>query len=238
MKLDDHYALLKQKFPNLTCGVDMPQLDVQKSELISVAKELAENTQYLFTQLSDLCGVDYLDYGSSDWATESTTATGFSRACSDGRRSTWQGPRFAVVYHVLSIENNQRIRLRVMLDEDDLDIPTVTEVWPAANWYEREAFDLFGINFVGHPDLRRILTDYNFEGHPFRKDFPLQGEVEMRYDATLQKCIYEPVTIQNRVLVPRVIRNDSRYVDKQVTAEENPEQETQSENNDKGQADA
>jgi NADH-quinone oxidoreductase subunit C len=217
MQQADLLVALKRDFAHVTQALDMPCIELQKSELLDGAKKLAGDT-YNFKQLTDLCGVDYLHYGATDWATDSTTATGFSRARSPDVASSWQGQRFAVVYHLLSLDNNQRVRLRVMLDESDLDIPTVTEIWPAANWFEREAFDLFGINFVDHPDLRRILSDYNFSGHPLRKDFPLQGEVEMRYDATLQKCIYEPVSIQNRVVVPRVIRSDSRYLDRKEEA--------------------
>jgi len=120
-------------------------------------------------------------------------------------------PRFATVYHLLSISNNHRIRLRVRLEEQDLLVPSVVSLWPAANWFEREAFDMFGIMFKGHPDLRRILTDYGFVGHPFRKDFPLIGNVEVRYDGNLKRVVYEPVSIEARVLEPKVIRHDNRY---------------------------
>ena len=121
-------------------------------------------------------------------------------------------PRFAAVYHLLSITNNQRLRIRVFAENDNMPvIPSVISVWASADWYEREAFDLFGILFAGHPDLRRILTDYGFVGHPFRKDFPLIGHVEMKYDAEQKRVIYQPVTIEPRVLVPRVIRDDGRH---------------------------
>ena len=122
----------------------------------------------------------------------------------------WDKPRYGVVYHLLSRAFNQRLRIKVYLEPEPV-IPSVNNIWPSANWYEREAFDLFGVVFDGHPDLRRILTDYGFSGHPFRKDFPLIGEVEMRYDAEKEQCIYEPVSIQERVLVPKVIRQDNRY---------------------------
>ena len=138
----------------------------------------------------DVCGVDYLDYG---------------RESATGPR---KGPRFAAVYHLLSLRHNRRLCLRAYLDDESPMIASVTGIWNSANWYEREAFDLFGIVFEGHPDLRRILTDYGFIGHPFRKDFPLIGHVEMRYDAEKQRVIYEPVSIEPRVLVPRVIREE------------------------------
>ena len=140
-----------------------------------------------FEQLIDLCGVDYSTYG-------------------DGR---WEGPRFAVVVHLLSVTRNQRVRVRTFCPDDDFPvIDSVIDVWPSANWYEREAFDLFGIVFEGHPDLRRILTDYGFIGHPFRKDFPLSGHVEMRYDPERRRVVYEPVTIEPREITPRIIRED------------------------------
>ncbi|TSE21455.1 NADH-quinone oxidoreductase chain 5 [Tepidimonas alkaliphilus] len=141
-----------------------------------------------FEQLIDLCGVDYSTYG-------------------DGR---WEGPRFAVVVHLLSVTLNQRVRVRTFCPDDDFPmIDSVVDVWPSANWYEREAFDLFGIVFEGHPDLRRILTDYGFIGHPFRKDFPLSGHVEMRYDPERRRVVYEPVTIEPREITPRIIREDA-----------------------------
>ncbi len=127
------------------------------------------------------------------------------------RRSPSEKERFSVVYHLLSLTNNQRLRIKVNLRESDLVIPTVVNIWPSANWFEREAYDLFGVFFTGHPDLRRILTDYGFVGHPFRKDFPLSGYVEVRYDAAQGRVIYEPVDIEPRILVPKVIRNDERY---------------------------
>ncbi|HMM24793.1 MAG TPA: NADH-quinone oxidoreductase subunit C [Pseudoxanthomonas mexicana] len=141
-----------------------------------------------FEQLIDLCGVDYADYG-------------------DG---AWEGARYAVVVHLLSLSRNQRVRVRVFCPDDELPlVASMVELWPAANWFEREAFDLFGIVFEGHPDLRRILTDYGFIGHPFRKDFPLSGNVEMRYDPTQQRVIYQPVSIEPREIVPRIVRDDS-----------------------------
>jgi len=152
---------------------------------------LRDSSALRFTQLSDLCGVDYRDYavaGSNE-------------------------QRFAVVYHLLSMEHNQRLRVRAFCKDDDFPvIDSVVEIWPAANWFEREAFDLFGIVFSGHPDLRRLLTDYGFVGHPFRKDFPISGNVEMRYDPEQQRVIYQPVTIEPREIIPRVVR-DEQYGD-------------------------
>jgi NADH-quinone oxidoreductase subunit C len=164
---------------------------VKAVDLVDVCTGLRDSAGLRFEQLLDLCGMDYSTYG-------------------DG---TWDGARYAAVYHLLSVELNQRIRVRAFAPEDDLPIlPSLTQVWPSAGWYEREAFDLFGIVFTDHPDLRRILTDYGFVGHPFRKDFPLSGHVEMRYDPDQQRVIYQPVTIEPREIVPRVIREEN-YAD-------------------------
>lgn len=174
--------------------------------------------EFGFEQLMDLCGVDYAKYGQTDWQTEEASSDGFSRAVQTTTQpnnlsnNLWQKPRFAVVYHLLSIQHNCRLRVKVFADNDDLPkLSSVVPIWRSADWYEREAFDLFGILFEGHPDLRRILTDYGFIGHPFRKDFPISGYVEMRYDPEQGRVIYEPVSIEPRVLVPRVIRQDNRY---------------------------
>ncbi len=187
---------------------------ISPEHLRAVVHALRDEEPFRFDMLIDLCGVDYLNYGVSQWQTKSTTATGFSRAVdAQGLEVfSWKQPRFAVVYHLLSTVYNQRMRLKIFLPQDPPIIDSVHDIWNSANWYEREAFDLFGILFKGHPDLRRILTDYGFVGHPFRKDFPLIGQVEMRYDATLQRCVYEPVSIQPRTLVPKVIRDDNRYI--------------------------
>lgn len=165
-------------------------IEVPRDKIVDVCTRLRDDTELGFEQLIDLCGVDYSEYG-------------------DG---TWQGERFAVVYHLLSLSNNHRIRVRTYLDDDFPLVSSVIDVWAAANWFEREAFDLYGIIFDGHPDLRRILTDYGFVGHPFRKDFPLSGNVEMRYDEEKKRVIYEPVSIEPRINVPRIIRDDHRYV--------------------------
>jgi NADH-quinone oxidoreductase subunit C len=189
-------------------------LEINKVDWLSRATMLRDAEPFLFVSLMDICGVDYLHYGQSEWQTESTTATGFDRGV-ESKKSlnmpVWEKPRFAVVYHLLSLQHNHRLRVRIFLDNEPPMIASVVSIWPAADWFERETFDLFGIWFDGHPDLRRILTDYGFIGHPFRKDFPLIGEVEMRYDAHMGRVVYEPVSIEPRTLVPKVIRVDNRY---------------------------
>ncbi|MBT3506049.1 MAG: NADH-quinone oxidoreductase subunit C [Piscirickettsiaceae bacterium] len=184
---------------------------VAAEQIITVCKTLRD--EFGFEQLMDLCGVDYSTYGGSAWLTKTATDQGFSRAvdASKNTESVDDGYRYAVVYHLLSLQHNQRLRVKVRLDADSPIIDSVTAIWESAGWFEREAFDLFGILFDGHQDLRRILTDYGFIGHPFRKDFPLIGNVEMRYDADKKRVVYEPVSIQERILVPRVIRDDNRY---------------------------
>jgi NADH-quinone oxidoreductase subunit C len=166
-------------------------LVVKPDDLVETMIILRDDSALRFEQLMDVCGVDYSDYG-------------------DGQ---YQGPRFAVVYHLVSLTHNQRLRVRVFTADDELPvIASVVNVWPSANWFERETFDLYGIIFTGHPDLRRILTDYGFIGHPFRKDFPLSGNVEMRYDPDQQRVIYQPVTIEPREIVPRIVREEN-YAD-------------------------
>ena len=160
---------------------------VDQKNIISILQCLKNTPTLEFNQLIDLCGVDYLEYP----------------------KGAIQDKRFAVVYHLLSIKNNSRIRVRAFIDNNDFPvIETTTALWPAADWYEREAFDLFGIMFLDHPDLRRILTDYGFVGHPFRKDFPMIGKVEMRYDPSQKRVIYQPVTIEERNNVPRIVRDE------------------------------
>ncbi|MDP1603637.1 MAG: NADH-quinone oxidoreductase subunit C [Legionella sp.] len=187
------------------------------SQIKALLNQLKRHPSFAFDQLIDLCAVDYLYYGEYDWETESASESGFSRGVEarEIRAYVLDKPRFAVVYHLLSTTLNQRVRVKVFLDEKNLIIPSVHDIWKGANWFEREAYDLYGILFENHPDLRRILTDYGFIGHPFRKDFPLSGYVEMRYDAHLKKVIYDPVDIEPRTLVPKVIRNDNRYLDNQ-----------------------
>ena len=181
-------------------------IEVEIGELVGILKTLRDDDEFMFEQLIDVAGVDYLTYGLDEWATNEATAEGFERGRQEQPASQWQKARYAVVYHLLSVTLNHRIRVRVFVEEDSLLVPSIVDLWNGANWFEREAFDLFGILFDGHPDLRRLLTDYGFIGHPFRKDFPVIGELEMRYDEEKQQCIYEPVTIEERILVPRVIR--------------------------------
>ena len=182
---------LGESLASMTDALGEVTVVVRSSDLVQVCEALRDAPGLRFDTLLDLCGVDYSGYG----------------------EGAWSGARFAVVYHLLSVELNQRVRLRTFASDDDLPVlASVTGVWPGANWYEREAFDLYGIAFTGHPDLRRILTDYGFVGHPFRKDFPLSGTVEMRYDPDQQRVIYQPVTIDPREVVPRVIREE-HYAD-------------------------
>ena len=183
--------------------------------LLAVCRTLRDAPELRFEMLMDLAGVDYLHYGRDDWETQEATRTGFSRARFAQQSATPEplgAGRFAVVYNLLSITHNQRLRLTVKCpDTAEPVLDSVVDVWAGANWFEREAFDLFGILFRGHPDLRRILTDYGFIGHPFRKDFPLSGNVEVHYDPDRQRVVYKPVSITPRVLVPKVIRHDNRY---------------------------
>jgi len=187
---------------------------VAPQALVETATCLRDAPGLEFGMLVDVAGVDYLTYGMDEWKTRSATASGFSRGVVRGSPpvSPDTPRRFAAAYHLLSLSLNHRLRLRCYPEAGDPPrLPTVNDVWPAANWFEREAFDLYGILFDGHPDLRRILTDYGFIGYPFRKDFPLSGQVEVRYDADQRRVIYEPVDIEPRTLVPKVIRDDHRY---------------------------
>ncbi len=191
---------------------------VSADALLGVMQALRDEPAFRFEICIDVCGVDYLQYGRAEWKTEQATRSGYSRGVNrltsgsaDARDSH---RRFAVVYHLLSVSLNQRLRLRVFCADPDMPtIDSVTSIWASADWFEREAFDLFGIFFEGHADLRRILTDYGFVGHPFRKDFPLSGNVEVRYDPEKQRVVYQPVSIEPRTLVPKVIRHDNRYDD-------------------------
>ena len=196
-------------------------IEMAPDTLLDVATALRDEPDFAFEILIDVCGVDYANYGRDEWATEESSASGFSRgveAATAGRlpavtddlvvEKPRQSKRFAAVYQLLSISKNRRLRLKVFAPDDDLPvIPSVIAVWNSADWYEREAFDLYGILFDGHPDLRRLLTDYGFVGHPFRKDFPLSGNVEVIYDAEKKRVVYQPVSIEPRVLVPKVIRS-------------------------------
>lgn len=199
---------------DVTVAYDEVTVECEVANLKTLMRELRDVNVFSFDQLIDLCAVDYLLYGEYDWETDSATENGFSRGVErqEARAYAFDKPRFAVVYHLLSTQKNHRLRVKVFVDEAHLIVPSVHHLWKGADWFEREAYDLYGVLFDGHPDLRRILTDYGFIGHPFRKDFPVSGHVEMRYDAKLQKVIYAPVDIEPRVLVPKVIRNDNRYV--------------------------
>jgi NADH-quinone oxidoreductase subunit C len=183
-------ATLGDKLVSVKTELGEVTVVAKAADLLSVATTLRDTPSLAFAQMLDLCGMDYSAYGGN-----------------------WDGARFAVVYHLLSLTQNWRVRLRVFATEDDFPVvDSVIGVWPSANWYEREAFDLYGIIFEGHPDLRRILTDYGFVGHPFRKDFPISGNVEMRYDPDQQRVIYQPVTIEPREITPRIIREEN-YAD-------------------------
>ena len=180
-------AALGEQCVSATTALGELTIVVKAEHLLAAAAKLRDSPELKFEQLLDLCGMDYSHYG-------------------DG---SWGGQRFAVVYHLLSLSYNCRLRLRVFAEEDDFPVlASVIDIWPSANWYEREAFDLYGVMFTGHPDLRRLLTDYGFIGHPFRKDFPLSGNVEMRYDPDKQRVIYQPVTIEPREITPRIIREE------------------------------
>lgn len=178
---------LGQKGAKLTERLGELTLEVSASDYLSVARELRDHGELAFEQLIDLCGVDYSTYGNQPWPRE----------------------RFAVAVQLLSISHNWRLRLRTFCPDDQFPVlDSLIDIWPSVDWYEREAFDLFGIVFRGHPDLRRILTDYGFIGHPFRKDFPIHGHVEMRYDPEQKRVVYQPVTIEPREIVPRVVREE------------------------------
>jgi len=184
-------AALGDKIVSVTEALGEVTLVVKAEHLLAAGAILRDDAALKFEQMIDLCGMDYSDYG-------------------DG---AWEGARFAIVYHFLSLAHNRRVRLRVFAPDDAFPVvESVIDLWSAANWFEREAFDLYGIMFTGHPDLRRLLTDYGFVGHPFRKDFPLSGNVEMRYDPEQQRVIYQPVTIEPRVITPRIVREEN-YAD-------------------------
>ena len=184
-------AALGERLQSVTLALGELTAVVKAADLTAACTTLRDDPALSFEQLIDLCGMDYSDYG-------------------DGAH---EGPRFAAVYHLLSVKHNLRLRLRCFAPDDDFPVlPSVLPLWSSANWYEREAFDLYGIMFTGHPDLRRLLTDYGFVGHPFRKDFPISGNVEMRYDPDQKRVIYQPVTIEPRVITPRIVREEN-YAD-------------------------
>ena len=224
---------LGQKVASVTDARGELTIEVLPENWLAVATQLRDDPELRFEQAVDVCGVDYLSYGEVEWDTTDVSAEGFSRGVegegpgrfrwSDRPHPPHLPRRFAVVVHLLSIAHNRRLRMRAFCVDDEVpSVPSLIGIWAGVDWFEREAFDLFGILFEGHPDLRRILTDYGFVGHPFRKDFPLIGNVEVRYDPEKKRVIYEPVTsIEPRVLVPRTIRDDSRY--EQAAAEQKAE---------------
>ena len=200
---------LKQKLSkafgkkNVSESLNELTLNIKSEDVLEVCQKLKDEFQ--FEILMDLCGIDYLTYGDSDW-NGNASSSGFGRARQAQQSTNQKEQRFGVVYHLLSVSTNQRLRVKALLSSENLMIQSVTKIWNCADWFEREAFDLFGILFENHNDLRRILTDYGFVGHPLRKDFPMIGEVEMRYDEELERVVYEPVSIEPNVNVPRVIR--------------------------------
>ena len=211
-RVDERFGDKLSRVPSI-CGELTYEVD--ESDLLEVAAAL--RGELGFEMLMDVCGVDYLTYGSDEWNTSDATGTGFSRGVERepvilDESDEFDPRRFAVVYHLLSIRENLRLRLKTFTGTDNPPVvKSVVDIWNSANWFEREAFDLYGILFDGHPDLRRILTDYGFIGHPFRKDFPLMGSVEVAYDEEKGRVAYQPVSIESRTLVPRVIRDDNRY---------------------------
>ena len=219
--LKSHFG---SKLASINEDIGEVTIEVSPSNYLMVCKDLLSVDAFHFEQLIDLCGVDYLHYGVDEWTTKESSSTGFSRGVTGDNNVTtgrlkfgaeakpeFEGLRYASVMHLISYKNNQRLRVRVYAEDNDFPVvPSVNDIWNSANWYERESFDLFGIMYQGHPDLRRILTDYGFVGHPFRKDFPLVGNVEMRFDPKLNRVIYEPVTIEPRVLVPKTIRPEEK----------------------------
>ncbi|MDX8385911.1 MAG: NADH-quinone oxidoreductase subunit C [Gallionella sp.] len=191
------------KVVTLDCQLDELTMVVEAANVQEIFTRLRDDAKFRFEQLIDLCGVDYSAYGSD-------VSDGGAYPASDEAGAAGFNNRFVVVYHLLSIEHNMRLRVKVLLADDEMPkLDTVNEIWPSANWFEREAFDLYGIVFVGHPDLRRILTDYGFVGNPFRKDFPLSGNVEMRYDPDQKRVVYQPVSIEPREVTPRIVREET-----------------------------
>jgi NADH-quinone oxidoreductase subunit C len=184
-------AALGDRIKSATVANGEVTIVIGADHMIGALREIRDRTELRFEMLMDVCGVDYQGYGAD----------------------AWEGPRFAAVYHLLSLATNRRLRVRVFAPDDEFPVlQSVVDLWPSANWFEREAFDLYGIVFNGHPDLRRLLTDYGFVGHPFRKDFPISGYVEMRYDPEQGRVIYQPVSIEPREITPRIVR-EANYAD-------------------------
>lgn len=220
-------ASLRERYQSKGCVVGLALGEITmvlpRDRLVEIATELRDDEAFQFEELVDACGVDYAGYGDDEWMTTEASTAGFSRGVERydiDVSARGENDRFAVVYHLLSMSLNQRLRLRTFVDAEQPIVDSVVDVWCGADWFEREAFDLYGIMFSGHPDLRRILTDYGFVGHPFRKDFPLGGTVQMRYDAEQARVIYEPVTLDPRVLVPKVIREDNRFQSESIAQQD------------------
>ncbi|MFM8453952.1 MAG: NADH-quinone oxidoreductase subunit C [Gammaproteobacteria bacterium] len=213
-QFSEHTLSLVEQAGELTLSIGL-------GHLFDTLQRLKSEAHLNFSMLMDLTAVDYLHYGQAEWETQKATGQGFDRAVQalgsvsvnlqNQEFPKNQKARYALVYHLLSLSHNWRLRVKAFIETDPPIAPSVLALWPSANWYEREVFDLFGILFDGHPDLRRILTDYGFIGHPFRKDFPLSGHVEVIYDEVEKRVVYQPVSIEPRVLVPKVIREDNRY---------------------------
>ncbi|MFZ2541762.1 MAG: NADH-quinone oxidoreductase subunit C [Gallionella sp.] len=194
----DKLVTMEERLGELTVAVKV-------ATMLEVLTRLRDAAEFRFEQMMDLCGLDYSTYGS-----DISEGGAYFRSDDVPDSDDTHPSRFAVVYHLLSVAHNARLRVRVYAEQDDFPVlPSVINIWPAANWYEREAFDLYGIVFTGHPDLRRILTDYGFVGNPFRKDFPLSGHVEMRYDSEQQRVVYQPVSIEPREVTPRIVREEN-----------------------------
>ncbi len=234
-KLSKHADALREFFAerieDVTLAFNEITVTVAPDQLLSVCVALRDEADFTYQQMIDLCGVDYSQYGKGEWQTDEASSTGFSRGVSKASMGRMvfgdeleavddSAPRFASVVHLMSYTFNRRIRVKTFAENNGFPVvPSLTQIWSSADWYERESFDLYGIMYSNHPDLRRILTDYGFIGHPFRKDFPMVGHVEMRYDPQQKRVVYEPVSIDPRVLVPRVHREDHRYLGE----EESPE---------------
>ncbi len=225
--MSQYYSELSDKVTSTLAEVEAVQatvaygeltIEVSKENLFQICQILRDAQELAFDTIIDVCGVDYSGYGvAKDGVTNAADPkANVSKDCKT---------RYASVYHLLSVKNNHRIRVRTWLDDDFPMVDSVVPIWSGANWFEREAFDMLGILYSGHPDLRRILTDYGFIGHPLRKDFPVVGQVEMRYDANKQRVIYEPVTLEERVNIPRVIRDDNRYAERMQEQERSDQKE-------------
>ena len=217
MAKENYIKLINQKLSeysySLLSSDHDPLFLVEQSDLVKICKILKTDNELDYSILIDICAVDYLTYGQADWVTNEATKTGYSRAVEQKIIADDDDEfpdRFAIFYQLLSISNNSRITLKTFTTKSNPPrVPSINKIWNSANWFEREAFDLMGVHFKGHPDLRRILTDYGFIGHPFRKDFPTNGNLEVTYDEDEEKVVYKPVSITTRPSVPRVIRKDN-----------------------------